>query len=95
MGQNEKVPTKLTKGSKYRVLSKGDSNTNVLSMGEFQGYLQFGQDSGLCLRLESDDAQLNGTLRIIPAMSVLYIDIIKVNEEEETKKKDSPQVSYG
>jgi hypothetical protein len=95
MVQNDKMPSKLTKGSKYRVLSRGDNSTNVVSTGEFQGYVQFGTDSGLCLKIESEEAELNGVLRIIPSMAVLYIDILKSNEEEEIKKKDSPQVSYG
>ena len=94
MAEGEKVPTKLTKCSKYRVVSKGDNSSNI-TIGEFQGYVQFGQDSGLCLKVESEDASVNGLLRIIPTLSVLYIDVIKSNEEEEIKKKDSPQVSYG
>jgi len=95
MAQNEKFPTKLTKGSKYRIVSKGDNNGNVTTIGEFQGYVQFGQDSALCLKLEAADEWMNGILRMIPSINILYIDILTVNEEEEIKKKDSPQVSYG
>ncbi|OPY34510.1 MAG: hypothetical protein A4E32_00239 [Methanomassiliicoccales archaeon PtaU1.Bin124] len=95
MSPAEKVPTKLTKCSKYRIVSKGDHSMNVITIGEFQGYVQFGQDSALCIKMESDNPGLNGFLRILPIQSVLYIDVLKTNEEEEVKKKDSPQVSYG
>jgi hypothetical protein len=95
MTQNEKFPTKLTKGSKYRVVSKGDNNGNITTVGEFHGYVQFGQDSALCLKLEATEEWMNGVQRMIPSNNVLYIDILQSNEEEEVKKKDSPQVSYG
>jgi hypothetical protein len=93
MDQPNKVPNKLTKGSRYRVLSKGESTAAILSEGEFLGYVQFGQDSGLLLDL--DPKEDRARLRIIPMANILYIDILVTKEEEEGKKKDVPLVSYG
>jgi hypothetical protein len=95
MAENSKTPTKLTKGSRYRIVSKGDSTAYITSAGEFMGYIQFGQDSGLLLKLIGLNPDLDGTMRIIPSMTVLYIDILEVKEEEEVRKKDVPLVSYG
>lgn len=88
-----KVPTKLTKGSRYKVMSKSDNSSPLTSQGEFLGYIQFGQDSGLLLRLDSQGEE--GRMRIIPSSNVIYLDILETKEEEETKKKEAPLVSYG
>jgi len=89
-----KPVTKLTKGSRYKIVSKKDENGVVISEGEFQGYVQFGQDSGLCILM---DQGLEGRkiTRIVPSINVLYIDVIEAKEEEEVKKKETPLVSYG
>ena len=95
MSENNKSPTKLTKGSKYRVLSKGDSNNNIITIGEFTGYIQFGQDSAIQIVQRGLDPEIEGVTRIIPLTAVLYIDVLDMKEEEEVKKKVSPMVSYG
>ena len=95
MEEKQKAPSKLTKGSHYRVVSKADQSSSITSEGEFLGYLQFGQDSGIMIQLESKDKSLNGTIRIIPSLVVLYIDVLSIKEEEEIKKKEGPLVSYG
>ncbi|QLH75023.1 MAG: hypothetical protein HPY73_05935 [Methanomassiliicoccales archaeon] len=86
--------TRLTKGSRYRVVSKGDLNSSIVSEGDFQGFVQFGQDSGLCMLLDQRTGEEKMT-RIIPSANVLYIDVIDAKEEEEVKRKDVPLVSYG
>ncbi len=58
------------------------------------GYVQFGQDSGLCLKLHSEDQKLDGTLRIIPAMSVLIIDVMNYKHEEDRLKKEPDSIFY-
>jgi hypothetical protein len=58
------------------------------------GYVQFGQDSGLCLKLQSDDAELEGILRIIPAMSVLILDVLNYKHEEDRLKKEPDSIFY-
>lgn len=95
MVESSKAPTKLTKGSRYRIVSKGDSTGHTTSAGEFLGYIQFGQDSGLLLKLSGMDQDMEGTMRIIPSATVLYIDILDAKEEEEVRKKDVQLVSYG
>ena len=76
MVDEDDYPSKLTKGSKYHVISQGGEHVQFDSVGEFMGYVQFGQGSGLCLKLQSEDAKLDGVLRIIPAASVLIIDVL-------------------
>lgn len=93
--EQEKYPTKLTKNSKYRIVSRGGKDEQFVSVGEFMGYVQFGQDSGLCLKLQSEDAELNGILRIIPAMSVLIIDVLDYKHEEDRLKKEPDSIFYG
>lgn len=95
MSENSKAPTKMTKGSRYRIVSKGDSTGHITSAGEFMGYVQFGQDAGLLLKLMGLNPDMDGTMRIIPSTMVLYIDILEAKEEEEVRKKDVQLVSYG
>jgi hypothetical protein len=92
--EHEKYPTKLTKNSKYRIVSRGGKDEQIVSVGEFMGYVQFGQDSGLCLKLQSEDLGLDGILRIIPAMSVLIIDVLDYKHEEDRLKKEPDSIFY-
>ncbi|MCE5296072.1 MAG: hypothetical protein LLG16_03085 [Euryarchaeota archaeon] len=85
--------TKLTKGSRYKIVIKTEASSTFVSEGEFQGYVQFGQDSGLCVLVDSDGK--DKVTRLIPSNNVLYIDVIESKEEEEVKKKETPLVSYG
>ncbi|MCX6651225.1 MAG: hypothetical protein NT131_06190 [Methanomassiliicoccales archaeon] len=80
---DEKYPTKLTKGSMYRlVLSVGGGGTLEI-IGEFVGYLQYGSDVALNIRLEG------GVLRVIPSRSVLYLDILDSKEEKDERPKEN------
>jgi hypothetical protein len=92
--EDEKYPSKLTKGSKYRIISRGGKDEQFTSTGEFMGYVQFGQDSGVCIKLQSDDMDLNGVLRIIPSMSVLVIDVLDYKHEEDRLKKEPDSIFY-
>ncbi|MGD0817798.1 MAG: hypothetical protein ABR986_05290 [Methanomassiliicoccales archaeon] len=92
--EEEKYPSKLTKGSKYRIISRGGKDEQFVSIGEFMGYVQFGQDSGLCLKLLSEDQKMDGMLRIIPAMSVLIIDVLNYKHEEDRLKKEPDSIFY-
>lgn len=79
----EKYPTKLTKGSRYRlVLSVGGESTLEV-LGEFVGYLQYGSDMALTVRLEE------GGLRVIPSRSVVYLDILDSKEEKDERPKEN------
>jgi hypothetical protein len=92
--EEDNYPSKLTKGSKYRIVSRGSKDEHFISIGEFMGYVQFGQDSGLCLKLKSEDTGLDGILRIIPAMAVLVIDVLNYKHEEDRHKKEPDSIFY-
>ena len=92
--EDEKYPSKLTKGSKYRIISKGGKDDQIISIGEFLGYTQFGQDSGLCISLQSEDKKLDGTTRIIPSMAVFVIDVLDFKHEEDRKKNEPDSIFY-
>ena len=92
--EEEKYPSKLTKGSKYRIVSRGGKDEQFVSVGEFMGYVQFGQDSGVCVKLQSEDKNLDGVLRIIPTMSVLVIDVLDYKHEEDRLKKEPDSIFY-
>jgi hypothetical protein len=78
----EKYPTKLTKGSRYHlVLGTGGGSTLEMD-GEFVGYLQYGSDVALTMRLES------GSLRVVPSRSIIYLDILDSKEEKEERPKE-------
>lgn len=90
--EEKKIPSKLTKGSRYRVTSRwGDGGVKV-SEGEFEGHVMIGTDTGLCLQITEDGFQV---YRILPTTVILAIDILKIKEEDDEKKKETPQVSYG
>jgi hypothetical protein len=92
--EDEKYPSKLTKGSKYRIISRGGKDEQIVSVGEFIGYTQFGQDSGVCIKLQSEDKKMDGLLRIIPSMAVLIIDVLDYKHEEDRQKKQPDSIFY-
>jgi hypothetical protein len=92
--EEEKYPSKLTKGSTYRIISRGGKDEQFTSIGEFMGYVQFGQDSGVCIKLRSEDKDLDGVLRIIPSMSVYIIDVLDYKHEEDRLKKEPDSIFY-
>ena len=79
----EKYPTKLTKGSRYHlVLGLGGGGTMEVQ-GEFVGYLQYGSDMALTIRTEE------GTMRVVPSRSVLYLDILDSKDEKDERPKEN------
>ena len=80
---DEKFPSKLTKGSRYHlVIGTGGSSTLEME-GEFVGYLQYGSDVALTMRLAS------GSLRVVPSRSVIYLDILDSKEEKDERPKEN------
>ena len=80
---DEKYPTKLTRGSRYHlVIGTGGGSTQEMD-GEFVGYLQYGSDVALTMRLES------GSLRVVPSRSVIYLDILDSKEERDERPKEN------
>ncbi|MBN1109612.1 MAG: hypothetical protein JXA45_02510 [Methanomassiliicoccales archaeon] len=79
----EKPPTKLTKGSRYRLVLALGAGSTMEVQGEFVGYLQYGSDMALILRLEE------GGMRVVPSRSVLYLDILDSKEEKDERSKEN------
>lgn len=85
----EKFPTKLTRGSHYRLtLALGGGGT-IEVHGEFVGYLQYGSDMALTMRIEG------GALRVVPSRSVLFLDILDAKEEEKEERAKESEVYFG
>jgi len=80
---DEKYPTKLTKGSHYRLtLALGGGAIESME-GEFVGYLQYGSDMALTMHL------IEGTLRVVPSRSILYLDILDSKDEKDERPKEN------
>ncbi|HQN75684.1 MAG TPA: hypothetical protein PLQ92_02930 [Methanomassiliicoccales archaeon] len=79
----DKFPSKLTKGSRYHLVIGTGGGSTLDVEGEFVGYLQYGSDVALTMRLES------GALRVVPSRSVIYLDILDSKEEREERPKES------
>lgn len=79
----DKDSLKLTEGSKYRVLSRGQGKKFLVSLGEFRGYLTLGNDQAISMELDSSDENNPNGIRIIPIRNVLAIDVIEGNSEDE------------
>ncbi len=79
---------RLTEGSKYRVLSRGQGKKFLVSVGEFRGYLTLGNDQAISMLLESSDENNPDGIRIIPIRNVLAIDVIegKKSDKEELEE---------
>lgn len=82
----------LVKGSVYRVVSAGTSESSVETVGDFLGYQQFGDESALAVRLNSGEK--SGSVRIIPCSAVLYVDVIRQEKEAAKKKSTNEKVEF-
>lgn len=71
----------LVKGSIYRIMSAGSGETAVTTEGEFLGYVPFGDESAVVIRMTSRDS-----IRIIPCNTVFYVDVVR--QEKEKKKTE-------
>jgi|GEM_PF-1262487 hypothetical protein len=82
----------LVRGSIYSVKSAGSNESVVVTEGEFLGYLPFGDESAVALRITSGDAK--GTVRIIPCNSIYYVDVVKQEREKEKVKQKEEEVKF-
>lgn len=80
---DEKFPSKLTKGSRYHLVIGTGGGSTLDVEGEFVGYLQYGSDVALTMRLGS------GSLRVVPSRSVIYLDILDSKEEKDERPKEN------
>jgi hypothetical protein len=79
----EKYPTKLTKDSRYHLVIGTGGGSTMEMEGEFVGYLQYGSDVALTMRLGS------GSLRVVPSRSIIYLDILDSKEEKDERPKEN------
>jgi hypothetical protein len=82
----------FTKGSKYRIMSKGPGDEFLVSFGEFKYYTSFGNGTAICIELESEEEQ--GGIRIIPLMAIYAIDVIE-SKEPEKEDTEATRVYFG
>jgi hypothetical protein len=85
----------LTKGSKYRITSKGSGEMPMTTVGVFKGYTAFGHDSALSMQLDPENEGESGKVRLIPCLTVLAIDIITFKPEEKVEEKEEVKVYFG
>ncbi len=84
----------ITIGSKYRIVSTGNKDEPLISMGEFRGYAAFANETALVLKLDATDGQEEGRIRFLPYHAILCIDVLELASKEVKEKKEDNQVSY-
>lgn len=77
----KEIEPTFTKGSRYRIMSKGPGEDFLISVGEFKSYTAFGNGTAISLELDPSSGQ-TGT-RIIPLMAIFAVDVIESKEQEE------------
>ena len=87
--------TSLTRGSRYKVISRGSGPEPLVTVGVFKGYAQFGHDSALAIQMDPEKEGDSGVLRIVPCISVLAIDVIAFKPEEKSDEKEEVRVYFG
>jgi len=85
----------MTKGSRYKVVSRGSGPEPIQTVGIFKGYTAFGHDSALSIQLDPEKEGEQGLIRIIPCMTVLAIDVITFKPEEKLEEKEEVKVYFG
>jgi hypothetical protein len=85
----------VTKGSRYRVISKGSGPEPIITLGVFKGYTAFGHDTALVMQMDPENEGESGLTRLIPAMVVLAVDILSFRPEEKEKDKEEVKVYFG
>ncbi|HIH76529.1 MAG TPA: hypothetical protein HA343_04355 [Methanomassiliicoccales archaeon] len=80
---DEKYPTRLTKGSRYHLVIGTGGGSTLEMDGEFVGYIQYGSDVALTMRMDA------GTLRVVPSRSIIYLDILDSKEEKDERPKEN------
>jgi len=91
----KEIGPNLTKGSKCRVTSRGDEERQLVSVGEFRGYVAFGHDSAISIELDTSHGEEAGRIRIIPCGAVLSLDLIHMKEEEKEERKEELGIYFG
>jgi hypothetical protein len=83
----------LVKGSVYRIVSAAGSDKEFETEGVFLGYVPFGDESAISVRISGGADK--GTIRLLPCNSVFYVDIVRQEKEEKKEKKEVKPAFYG
>jgi len=76
----------LVRGSVYRFTSAGAGELAVVTEGVFLGYVPFGDESAVSVRIS--EGELAGRIRLIPCNTIFFVDVIKQEREEKKKPKE-------
>ncbi len=93
--KSECEETKLSRGSTYRVTSKGSGPEPIVTIGIFKGYTSFGHDTALSILVDPEKEGEPGKMRFVPCTTVLAVDVITFKQEEKEKEKEEAKVYFG
>ncbi|NPA74975.1 MAG: hypothetical protein GXO25_02695 [Euryarchaeota archaeon] len=77
----------LVPGSKCVVYSVSSNDEIMKTYGIFKGFVPVGEDSSLCIELDSNHGDMQGKYRLIPTNMISAIDIIELAEPKQEEKK--------
>jgi len=83
---NKKPEMELTEDSKYKIISIGGKDSSLETKGIFKGFMNIGIDEiGLIMKLDKDNGDMAGKIRIIPLHAILAINVLdaKLNSKKD------------
>jgi hypothetical protein len=87
--------TTLSRGSIYRVVSKGSGPEPMITVGVFKGYTSFGHDTALSILMDPEKEGEQSKVRFIPCTTILAVDVLTYKQEEKAKEKEESKVYFG
>ena len=87
--------TTLSRGSVYRITSKGSGPEPIVTTGIFKGYTSFGHDTALSILMQPEREGEPGMMRHVPCATVLAVDVLTFKQEEKEKEKEEAKVYFG
>jgi hypothetical protein len=80
---------RLTVGWRYLVHSQGSGEQSLRTVGTFLGYTALGQDTALVVEAEPEEQGATVRQRIIPAASILYLELLERRGLREQEGQDA------
>ncbi len=84
----------LTRGSRYKVTSRGSGPEPIVTVGAFKGYASFGHDTALTMEVRANEGE-EPVLRLIPCLAVLSVDVLEFKPEDKAKEKTEADTYIG
>ncbi len=84
----------LTRGSRYKVISRGSGPEPIVTIGVFKGYAAFGHDSALTMEVVGKEGEAP-VLRLLPCLAVLSVDVLEFKPEDKAKEKTEADTYIG